>query len=387
MRILHTSDWHLGRTFFGVDQTAAQRAFLDHLLSVVAAEHIDAVLVAGDVYDRAIPPADALTNFDETVTALLDSGVRVIATSGNHDSFMRLGHGRRTLDHAGLHIRSRISDLTWPVLLGGSASAPEVVVYGVPYLEPGLVAGKFGCARSHEAVLTHVMDLIRADHQARHPDAFLIVAAHAFVGGQSLASESERSIDVGGVSIVSADVFAGADYAALGHLHRPQDVTDTVRYSGSPLPYSFTEATTPKRMLLLDASGPELSVESIGLPAFNDVRTLRGTLGEVLESGRAARADGEDLTEALVAAELTDPARVSGALGRLKEIFPQLIKMTWVNAEQPAQAHGAAAQNGVERSDREVFSDFISHVTGQPAAAEDLARFDSALLELREATS
>ena len=121
--------------------------------------------------------------------------------------------------------------------------------------------------------------------------------------------------------------------------------------------------------------------------AFNDVRTLRGTLDEVLESGRAARADDEDLTEALVAAELTDPARVSGALGRLKEIFPQLIKMTWVNAAQPAQAHGAAAQSGVERSDREVFSDFISHVTGQPAAAEDLARFDSALLELREATS
>ncbi|MFB9775154.1 exonuclease SbcCD subunit D [Brevibacterium otitidis] len=387
MRILHTSDWHLGRTFFGVDQTRAQRAFLSHLREVVAAERVDVVLIAGDVYDRAIPPADALTSFDETVTGLLDDGVRVIATSGNHDSFMRLGHGRRTLDRAGLHLRTRLSDITWPVPLGGTAAAPEAVVYGIPYLEPGLVAERFGCARSHEAVLGHAMDLIRADHEQRFPDAKLIVAAHAFVRAQSLASESERSIDVGGVSIVSAEVFAGTDYTALGHLHRPQDVSPTVRYSGSPLPYSFTEAKTTKRMLLLDTSGAELTVESRELPAFSDVRTLRGTLEEVLQAAASARADGEDLSATLVSAELTDPSRVSGALGRLKEAFPGLIKLAWVNADPPAASAAAVSPRSAQRTDRQVFSDFYAFVTGGPAGADDMARFDSACQSQREAVS
>jgi exonuclease SbcD len=200
MRILHTSDWHLGRRLHGVDLTAAHRAFLDWLHGLVEERAIDAVVVAGDVYDRAIPHPDALGLWEHAVTGLLDRGVRIIASSGNHDSFVRLGLNRHHLDRAGVHLRTHLSDLTAGVRVGFDGAlvdaddgSPAVSIHGIPYLEPALVWERMGAdRRTHAAVLTTAMDRITAHRDAHAPRDQLVVLAHAFVAGAA-SSESERS--------------------------------------------------------------------------------------------------------------------------------------------------------------------------------------------------
>lgn len=374
MRILHTSDWHLGRSFFGVDQHEVHARFLDFLVDTVAAERIDVVLVSGDVYDRAIPPQESLELFDTAVGRLLAAGTRVVVSSGNHDSFMRLGMGRGLVDGAGLHLRTRLSDITWPVPLGAGGE-PEAVVYAIPYLEPALVHSRFGVPRTHTAVLGAAMARIREHAGAHHPGVPLLVMAHAFVSG-AVGSESERDIGIGGVGVVPAAVFDGADYAALGHLHRPQSVTPTVRYSGSPVPLSFTEALTPKHLVALDVSPAGIDVSEVPIPAFSRIETLRGTFAEVLASAAEHAA-------ALVAVELTDAERVDGALGRLRAVLPGLIKLGYVHAPAPAALQVPDAATAAARTDTEVFAAFVDEVTGRPARPGERTRFETALAAAR----
>ena len=226
MRLLHTSDWHLGRSLHRADLRAAQSAFLDHLVDVARAEKVDAVLVAGDVYDRAVPPVDAVELCEDALLRLHDTGARIVLISGNHDSARRLGFGSGLLDKAGVHLRTRPGALARPVLLE-DAHGPAAV-YGVPYLEPDAVRGELPgpsdseAPRGHAGVLGHAVACIRADADARGIRR-RVVMAHGWVTGGT-ASESERDITVGGVGQVPAELFGGFDYVALGHLHGQQTV-------------------------------------------------------------------------------------------------------------------------------------------------------------------
>src|SRR5580693_484381 len=244
MRMLHTSDWHLGRSLHRADLRAAQAAFLDHLVSVVQAEKVEVVLVAGDVYDRAVPPVDAVELCEDALLRLHATGARIVLISGNHDSARRLGFGSGLLDQAGVHLRTRIGALARPVLLE-DAHGP-VAVYGVPYAEPDAVRGELPDAVTprHSGVLGFAVRGIHADADARGVRR-RVVMAHGWVTGGA-ASESERDITVGGVGQVPAELFAGFGYVALGHLHGQQTVAPQMRYSGSPLPYSFSEASHRK---------------------------------------------------------------------------------------------------------------------------------------------
>src|SRR5580704_18069448 len=203
MLMLHTSDWHLGRSLHRADLRAAQAAFLDHLVDTVRAEKVDLVLVAGDVYDRAVPPVDAVGMCEDALLRLHDAGARIVLISGNHDSARRLGFGSGLLDKAGVHLRTRLGALARPVLLE-DAHGP-VAVYGVPYLEPDAVRSELPPAgpgdgevpRGHAGVLGHAVACIRADAGARGIKR-RVVMAHGWVTGGT-ASESERDITVGGV--------------------------------------------------------------------------------------------------------------------------------------------------------------------------------------------
>src|ERR1700712_1275338 len=250
MRLLHTSDWHIGRSLHGTDLLAEQETVLGGLAGVVAAEHVDVVVVAGDVYDRAVPSADATGVLDRVLMRLRDAGAAVVLTPGNHDSARRLGFGAGLMARSGGDVRAVTPALGEPVLL--SDEHGEVAVYGLPYLEPEVARHELGLTegRSHEAVLTAAMDRVRADLFLR-PGARSVVLAHAFVGG-AVPSESERDICVGGVALVPSAVFDGVDYVALGHLHRPQTLSPRLRYSGSPLAYSFGEAGHDKQAWLVD---------------------------------------------------------------------------------------------------------------------------------------
>ena len=274
VRLIHTSDWHLGRAFHQVGLIGAQAAYLDHLVDVVRTERVDAVLVSGDVYDRAMPSPETVELLSEALVRLVDAGAQVVVSSGNHDSAIRLGFAADLLERAGVHLRTSVADVGRPVLLGDTA------VHPLPYLEPALAADALGATeRTHAGVLRAAMARVRADAAQR--GGRTVVMAHAFVTG-GVTSESERDISVGGVSAVPPEVFAGADYVALGHLHGRQEVAPGVRYSGSPVAMSFSEWRHRKGSLLVDLSGDAPVVEHVEAPVQRPLAVLRGTLDDLL---------------------------------------------------------------------------------------------------------
>ncbi len=370
MRLLHTSDWHIGRTLHGTDLLAEQEAVLGGLAAVVSAESVDLVVVAGDIYDRAVPSADATAVLDRVVARLLGAGAQVVLTPGNHDSARRLGTFSGLLSAAGLHVRAVTPALDEPVLLADEHG--DVAVYGIPYLEPEVARHELGltgrgesAVRGHEGVLSAAMERIRADLFLR-PGARSVVLAHAFVGG-GVPTDSERDICVGGVDLVPAGVFDGVDYVALGHLHRPQTLSDRLRYSGSPLAYSFGEAGQQKQAWLVELDAAGLSdVRPVPLPAPRQLSILTGELADLLAAPEHAAAE-----EHFVSARLTDTVRPADPMRQLRERFPHCVHLEWAGAG--ASADGRSYQERLRgRSDLEVAEEFVEHVRG--AVAGDAER-------------
>ncbi|WP_405641668.1 exonuclease SbcCD subunit D [Streptomyces sp. NBC_00019] len=361
MRLLHTSDWHLGRAFHRVNMLGAQAEFIGHLVTTVREHAVDAVVVSGDVYDRAVPPLAAVELFDDALHRLADLGVPTVMISGNHDSARRLGVGAGLIDRAGIHLRTEPAVCGTPVVLADAFG--DVAFYGLPYLEPALVKDQFGVDKAgHEAVLAAAMDRVRADLAARargEKKTRSVVLAHAFVTGGE-ASDSERDITVGGVAAVPAGVFDGVDYAALGHLHGCQTITERVRYSGSPLPYSFSEADHRKSMWLidLDAEGA-VSAERIGCPVPRALARIRGTLEDLLADPELTRHE-----DAWVEATLTDAVRPADPMARLTERFPHTLSLAFDPERAPDDPDVSYAQRLADRSDQEIAEDFVAHVRG-----------------------
>jgi DNA repair protein SbcD/Mre11 len=364
MRLLHTSDWHIGRSLHGTDLLAEQEAVLSGLARLVAAESVDVVVVAGDVYDRAVPSADATGVLDRVVGRLLAAGAAVVMTPVNHDSARRLGTFSGLLSAAGLHVRASVRTLDEPVLLADAHG--EVAIYGLPFLEPEVARHELGLpdARSHEAVLAAAMDRVRADLFLR-PGARSVVLAHAFVGG-GVASESERVICVGGVDLVPASVFDGADYVALGHLHRPQTLSPRMRYSGSPMSYSFGEAGQEKLVWLVDLDAAGLGeVRAVPLPVPRPLTILVGELAELIADPAHARFEGH-----FVSARLTDAIRPTDPMRRLQARFPHCVHLEWTGTGTVTD--GRSYQERMRgRSDLDVAGEFVSHVRGVAASAAE----------------
>lgn len=359
MRLLHTSDWHIGRSLHGTDLLVEQEQVLAGLADVVRAEAVDVVLVAGDVYDRAVPSADATAVLDRVLSRLRAAGATVVLTPGNHDSARRLGFASGLLAVSGVHVRAETSGLDSPVLV--SDEHGDVAVYGLPYLEPEVARFELGVpgARSHAAVLAEAMDRIRADLFLR-PGVRSVVLAHAFVGGGQ-PSESERDISVGGVELVPAPVFDGVDYVALGHLHRPQTLTPRLRYSGSPLAYSFGEAGQQKQAWLVELDAAGLAgVRAVPLPTPRPLTVLTGELAELLADPAHTAVESH-----FVSARLTDPVRPADPMRRLQERFPHCVHLEWAAA--PAAGDGRSYQERLRgRSDLDVVTEFVAHVRSVP---------------------
>jgi exonuclease SbcD len=334
MRLIHTSDWHLGRTLHGESLLDYQADFLDWLVGEAATRQADAVLVAGDIYDRAVPPVDAVALLDAALTAFARAAIPVLLTSGNHDSAVRLGFGSGLSEAAGIHLRTRTADLDRPVLL--SDDTGPLAVYGIPYLLPDAVLAELGAERSHASVLAAAAQRIAADAAARGIGR-VVIAAHAFITGTAAAaiSESERDIRVGGVAHAPCSLFGDVSYVALGHLHGQQQVAagasepggagPLVRYSGSPLAFSFSEKDHRKSVTVvdIDAAG-RAAATLLPAPVPRPLREVRGRLDDLL-----ARAGGElaDLAGAWVKVVLTDPARPAAPMERLREKWPHVIAL------------------------------------------------------------
>lgn len=382
MRFLHTSDWHLGRAFHGVGLLAAQQRFIDQLLVTVERERVDVLLISGDVYDRALPPVDVVRLFSATLARLRAAGVAVVISSGNHDSASRLGFASEILGHGGVHIRAALADLDKPVLFDSG----KIAVYGVPYLEPRMVAAELGVEEpGHEQVTAAALQRVRADAATR-PGTKTLLMAHTFASG-GISSKSERELSgmrAGGIGAVPLDLFEGLDYVALGHLHGRQQLAETVRYSGSPLAYSFAEANQAKGGWLVDLDGAGVnSVEPVSWPAERALAILRGTLTELLTEPQYAAAE-----DAYCQVTLTDERRPVQAMERIKARFP----LTLVLEHEPPAGATPARQSYARRiasaqSDLQISAGFFEHVRSAPVTAEETSMIGAALDSVRAAAS
>ena len=362
MKLLHTSDWHIGRTFHGHSSVAALGLVLDALVETVRAEAVDAVLVAGDVFDSAVPAAEHYTLLTRTLEAIRAAGAEVVLTSGNHDSPARLGFQAGLLRGSGVHVLTDPEAYAEPVVLRDAHG--EVGVYGIPFLEPALYRHRHPeeSLRRHEDVLAFAMRRIRAHAEAA--GRRWVVLAHCFAVGAP-AGTVERDITAGGIDYVSVDHFAAADYAALGHIHGRATLLPNVRYSGAPLHYSFGEASKPRGGWLVELGADGLGeVTWSALPVPRRLSVIEGRLDELLSDPSLAEYEPD-----WVSAVLTDEVRPLDAMARLQSRFPGCATLEH-RPPHAAVDERRYAERIRGRSDVEVIDDFLAHVRGGHGASE-----------------
>lgn len=370
MRLLHTADWHLGRALHGASLLDAHAAVVDHVVGLARDAHVDAVVLAGDLYDRAVPPADAVALAGEALARLAEV-CDVVVIPGNHDSAPRLGFGARLLERARLHVRCDVGRVAEPVRVG------DGLLFALPYLEPDLVREQLGVQdRSHAAVLGAAMDAVRARVVGGVPVA---VTAHAFISGAQV-SDSERALALGGADLVTAATFAGADYVALGHLHRPQRVGDRGRYAGAPVPLSFSEAGHTPSVAVVDVRpGSPADVELVPCPVHRPLARLEGTLEQLVTDPCHAAAE-----DAWVEATLTDDVRPSDAMSRLQRRFPHALHLRFAPREAAARRDSYATRlHGLD--DQALLERFVADVRGERPDADELDVLRDALAAGRAA--
>lgn len=390
MRLLHTADWHLGRSFHGSSLLGAQAAWIDWLVELAREREVDAIVVSGDIYDRALPPVDAIALADDALSRLVEIAP-VVAISGNHDSAGRLAFGSSLFERAGVHLRTDPARVAEPVMIG------ETAFYAIPYLEPDLVRTGFGVSeRGHGPVLGAAMDAIRADLATRPAGTSSVVLAHAFVAGGA-ESASERDLSVGGVAHVPASVFSGVDYVALGHLHGPQRVGDNARYAGSPIAFSFSEQSHTKSVVVVDVAAgrqagahddagqqslpdlePATRHELIPCPVDRPLARISGPLDVLLADPALTSAEG-----AWVEATITDPVRPLEAMDHLRVRFPYAVVLRHEPAGAAAAAEGTYADRVRGLDDRALAARFVEDVRGQGPTDEEQSLLDDALADRR----
>jgi DNA repair protein SbcD/Mre11 len=362
MRILHTSDWHIGRTFHGHSTLDALRGVLEELTAQVREHEVDVVVVAGDVFDSAAPAAGCYALLSDTLRGIADAGARVIVTSGNHDSAARLGFQAGLL-REGIHVLTDPAAVGTPITIA-DADGP-VHFYGIPYLEPALLRHLWPEARSQAAVIDRAMGLVRDDLAVRGGRSVAI--AHCFAAGVEPTPHLERDIQQGGLDVVPLAAFAGVDYMALGHIHGRQQLAPAVRYAGAPLHYSFGEGDKPRGSWLveLDADG-FVDARWLELPVPRRVLTLRGPLADVL-----ADPAHEQHADAWVCVEYTDTLPERDPMRRLQERFPFCAKVVHVPADAaPSDARTYVDRVRAARSDAELVEAFLVHVREGAGADE-----------------
>lgn len=378
MRMLHTSDWHLGRRLHGAELTDAAEAWVDHVVEVVRDADVDVLLVAGDVFDRAIPPVEALATWERALAQVTEAGAQVVVSSGNHDSPARLGTHGSLLARAGVHVRCDPVRVAEPVVLEDRDG--PVAFYPLPFLEPTTTAGPLarlsapGCPavaevpRSQQGVVQRAAALAAGEARATGRSR-TVALAHTWVAGvrPEDRSDSERDIGcctdrVGTLDRVSTDVFDAFAYSALGHLHGPQVLGDRLRYSGSPTAFSFSERHHRKGSWLvdMDAAG-DVRVERVEAPVHRRLTQLTGTLADLLGSPEHEASRGDH-----VKAVVTDAARPVDAMRRLQARFPHAVALEWAPQgrlpELPRAQRLASAA-----TDTEVAVGFVAHVRGTEA--------------------
>ena len=354
MRILHTADWHLGKSLRGYSLLEDQCFILDEFLHLVDDAKPQAVVIAGDIYDRGIPPSDAVLLLSEVLTKIvLERKIMTFAIAGNHDSASRLSFGGEILAQAGL-IMSGVLDMYAPPVIVNDEFG-QVAFTLLPYFEPGAVDNMLRLDADAATAKVTAAARNRVPQNCRS-----VAVAHLFAAG-GVTSESERPLNVGGASNVAPTHFAAFNYTALGHLHAPQRAgADNIRYSGSPLKYSFDEATQKKGAVLVELSGDGTAkTEEMPLRAKRDVRVIEGYMDEI-------RRDREryPVSDDYILVRLLDKTAILSAYDKLAEVYSHLggIEFCGLTYEQNMSE---ASQQRENISETDLFADFYYEMTGE----------------------
>ena len=369
MKLIHTSDWHFGMPLGTGNYEDCQRFFLDRLYELIQKEKVEAVLCAGDIYDSSVTNADAIRLFNDAATTLCrDLGVKFILIAGNHDSAARLSSCHELLRAAGMYVFGSLVRDPEPVLLDGD----KVAVYCLPYFTRDEVTSLFPEKkeeiRSMEDAYQVVCDHIREQMDPKRKN---ILMAHAFIVNAEL-SDSDRAARVGTATAISAGVFDGFDYVALGHIHKPQVITPRVRYCGTPVKYSFgAEEKQDKGVVLVDTDTMEQTF--VVLPMLRDRRTVSGTYEEIL-----AR---EDIREDFLRLDITDRFAGLELFADLKEKFPWLLELTGKSLGTDRETSSLTVQELESLDDGDIMLKFLAEVAGTEPTGEQLQLFRQALEE------
>lgn len=371
MRFLHLSDLHLGKRVCEFSMLEDQQFILEQILALLDSHPVDAVLLAGDLYDKPVPPAEAVRLLDWFLTELSRRGLPVFAVSGNHDSADRVAFGSALLAESRVYVSPVFSGIPAPVTLT-DAYGP-VDLYLLPFLKPAAVHHVFPDEpfESYNDALACVLDRMQPD-----PGRRSVLVAHQFVAGAASCESEEPS--VGGIDWVDASLFDRFDYVALGHLHSPQKVgRETLRYCGTPLKYSFSEANQKKSASFVEL-GPKgtVTVTTESLTPRHDLRELKGSYMELTDR----RSYEGTATDDYLHITLTDEQDIPDALARLRVIYPNLLRLDYDNLRTRTQTDVDAAAPVEQKTPLEHFAAFYELQNNQPMT-EEQAAFCQQLIE------
>jgi len=373
LKFIHTSDWHIGRQFHHVSLLEDQAYVLEQIIRYMDSEEVDALIISGDIYDRSVPPAAAISLLDNVLDKICNElKVPVIMISGNHDGAQRLAFAAKQLKQSGLHILADIKQVTDPVIIADNC------FYAIPYHDPETVRDVYGAdVQTYDQAHNFLVDKIK---EVKSTSSNNVLLSHCFIAG-SLESDSERHLSLGGADQVGYEPLAEFDYVALGHLHSPQHKGyPHIRYSGSILKYSFSEQHQKKSVCLVEmetAKGVK-SIKELPLKSLRDMRVIEGEMDDILQQGAH-----DPHSDDYLLVRLTDKHAILNPMAKLREVYPNVLHL-----EKPGMLETGdqkTHRDRLKRGELEMFHDFFKQVSGEEMTdlqADEIKRVISGLNKL-----
>lgn len=357
MKIIHTGDWHIGKLVHGVHMTKDQEFILNELIELIKKEKPEVLIIAGDIYDRSIPPVEAVELLDKTLyQILIENNVKIIAIAGNHDSPNRISFGNKVFSSQGLHLAGEIYDEIKPIEID------KFRFYPIPFAEPAVIKERFNekSIRSHDDTMKFLLDKIELDDKYKN-----ICIAHGFVtSSESIeTSDSVRPLSIGGTEYIDVNYFEKFDYVALGHLHKPQKVKhDYIRYSGSLLKYSFSEVNQKKSVTIVEFDEKdEFKYRQVDLKVQRDLKVIEGTLDEIIADANENNEKIDDYIKVI----LTDKGNLIEPMAKLKQVFNNILKLERNRQFVIGKNSNSSAKGDFKKKDKiDLFEEFYNNISG-----------------------
>lgn len=368
MKIIHTSDWHIGKIVNEFSMIEDQKYILNKLIKLVEEENPQAIIIAGDIYDRSIPPVEAVELLNETLSTLvIDKNIKVLAISGNHDSGERLSFGSKILEKQGLYVVGNDEELYRHIAINDNGK--NINFYLVPYKDPALSRKLMEDKKikNHNDAMIGVIDKIKENMNKEEVN---ILIGHGYVTmkredaieeedkyevAELEISESERPLSIGGTDLIDGNIFEDFDYVALGHLHGRQRIgRETMRYSGSLLKYSFSEVNHKKGVSILDVNDKNIDIDFKTLKPLRDLRVIKGNIEDLIEEGRQLEEGKEDYIQAI----LTDDGELMNPMEKLRTVYPNTMLITRERKRTYSEDKTSARGEYKSKDKKELFKEF-----------------------------